>query len=211
MSFSDPKGADLRKVHSRTHDGQSARVVTLVRDYATTADDLWHALTDPQRLARWFLPLTGELKPGGRYQLEGNAGGVIERCEPPATLQLTWEFGDNVSWVIVRLAGSGETTTLTLEHIMPVDEGSQAHWDKYGPGATGVGWELGLLTLGIHFSSKGSAIDVAEYESWMVSDDGKAFAKHCAASWGDAHSASGADAAEARAMAARTGAFYAGE
>ena len=44
---------------------------------------MWDACTDPERIGRWFLPVSGDLRLGGRYQLEGNAGGEILRCEPP--------------------------------------------------------------------------------------------------------------------------------
>jgi hypothetical protein len=42
---------------------------------------VWHALVDPDRLKRWFLPIGGDLCPGGSFQLEGNAGGKILACE----------------------------------------------------------------------------------------------------------------------------------
>ncbi len=211
MSFKDALGADIREVQTRSHNGQPARAVILSRDYATTPDDLWAALTTPERISRWFLPVTGDLKPGGRYQLEGNAGGLIERCQAPDTLELTWEFGDNMSWVIVRLVAVGDATRLTLEHIMLKDEASEAHWKQYGPGATGVGWELGFFALGMHVAGNGGRIDPTEFEAWTGSSDGKAFAKFSAEAWGDAHIAAGTQVTKAHAMAARTSAFYRGE
>ena len=72
---------------SLERDGQPARAVTLARSYATTVEDLWDAVTNGERILRWFLPISGELAPGGRYQLEGNAGGVITACEPPITFR----------------------------------------------------------------------------------------------------------------------------
>ncbi|MFK8017109.1 MAG: SRPBCC family protein [Gammaproteobacteria bacterium] len=211
MLFGNPEGANRRAMTHRVHNSQDVRVVTLTRDYATDPADLWNALTDPDRIARWFLPVTGELKPGGRYQLKGNASGLIEKCEPPTVLHLTWEFGEQISWVVARVEANGDLATLKLEHMMPKDAASQEHWRQYGPGATGVGWELSLLALGIHFSTDGKAIDAADFEAWTTSDDGKTFVKHCAQQWGEAHIASGADSSEARTTAARTGAFYSGE
>ena len=41
---------------------------------STTSGD---ALTDPERIGRWFLPISGDFRLGGRYQFEGNAGGKI--------------------------------------------------------------------------------------------------------------------------------------
>src|SRR4029453_4607335 len=72
----------------------AAKVVTLTRSYPTDAEDVWDAITTPERGARWFLPVRGDLRLGGSYQLEGNAGGRIRACEPPRRLQLTWNMGD---------------------------------------------------------------------------------------------------------------------
>jgi uncharacterized protein YndB with AHSA1/START domain len=86
-------GAALRRVENREHLGKPALVGVAIHIYDTTVEDLWEATTTPERLARWFLPVEGDLKLGGRYQLKGNAGGTITRCDPPEALDLTWEFG----------------------------------------------------------------------------------------------------------------------
>ena len=110
-------GAMTREVRGRDHEGKPARVVVASRSYDTTLDDLWDALTSAERIPRWFLPITGDLKLGGRYQLVGNAGGTITACEPPRRLSLTWEFGGQTSWVNVSLTADGAGTHLELEHI----------------------------------------------------------------------------------------------
>src|SRR4029450_4047811 len=88
----------------RTIEAGDARVVSISQTYDTDIDDLWDAVTNPEHIPRWFLPVSGELKVGGRYQLEGNAGGVIERCEPPRSFAATWEYGGAISWIEVTLA-----------------------------------------------------------------------------------------------------------
>ena len=75
-------GAAERSVWSMERDGRPARAVTLSRSYATSVEDLWDAVTNGERIPRWFLTVGGELEPGGRYQLEGNAGGLVTACEP---------------------------------------------------------------------------------------------------------------------------------
>ncbi|HWI02255.1 MAG TPA: SRPBCC domain-containing protein, partial [Acidimicrobiales bacterium] len=72
-----------RQVGSRVLESGEARTTTVSRTYDAGLDDLWDACTNPERIPRWFLPVSGDLRPGGRYQLEGNAGGTIERCDPP--------------------------------------------------------------------------------------------------------------------------------
>ena len=142
-------GAAERSVSSLEREGQPAGAVILSRSFATTVEDLWNAVTNGERIPRWFLPISGELEPGGRYQFEGNAGGVITSCEPPTRVAVTWEFGEMMSWVEVHAADEGDgRARLTLTHIQPLSD----HWDRYGPGATGVGWEGGLLGLAMHLA-----------------------------------------------------------
>jgi hypothetical protein len=64
---------------------------------------LQDAFTDVKRLRRWYSPVTGDLKQGRNYQIEGNAKGTIIVCNPPTLLCLTWEYGANMSWLDVRL------------------------------------------------------------------------------------------------------------
>ena len=72
-----------RAVGTRTLEAGEARVVTVSRSYATTLDDLWDACTNGERIPRWFLPVRGDLRVGGRYALERNASGTI--TVPPLT------------------------------------------------------------------------------------------------------------------------------
>jgi len=196
-----------RQVGTRTLEAGEARVVTLTRTYGAPVDDVWDACTSAERIPRWFLPITGELRVGGRYQLQGNAGGVVERCDPPRSFAATWEFGGDVSTIEVRLdpAAAGGTV-LTLEHVGHVDD---EFWDRFGPGAVGLGWEGGLLGLAGYLGAPG-VVKPADAEAWAVSDEGRAFMTLSAERWRDAHIAAGADPATATASAARTAAFYTG-
>lgn len=202
-------GAESREIRNREHLGKAAIVAVVTRRYATTVEDLWEAITVPERLVRWFLPVEGDLRAGGRYQLVGNAGGTIERCEPPEALDVTWEYGGGVSWVQVRLAADGEHARLTLEHISHLDGIGEEHLKTYGPGAAGIGWDLALHGLARHQQS-GEAVDPAAFAAWTGSGDGKAFVRASGEAWGEAHAASGEDPDEARAKAERTIAFYQG-
>ncbi|MCG8457180.1 MAG: SRPBCC family protein [Holophagales bacterium] len=211
MDFDGALGTEFREVRDVEHDGRPARAVVGSRFYSTDPDDLWDALTCAERLPRWFLPVSGELRLGGRYRLEGNAEGTITRCDPPEALEITWEYSGNVSWVSVRLQAEEGGSRLTLVHTMTKDEESEAHWATYGAGATGVGWELSFFGLGLHLGSGGEAIDREATDAWLASDPGKAFVRSAAESWGRAHAEAGEDPQTARAMAERTAAFYTGE
>jgi uncharacterized protein YndB with AHSA1/START domain len=201
-------GAEVRRVENREHLGKLALVVISVRSYDTTVEDLWDAIATPERLARWFLPIEGDLKLGGRYQLQGNAGGTITRCEAPTTLDLTWEFGGGTSWVTLRLAPDGSRARLTLEHIAHRDGIGEEHLKRFGPGAVGIGWDLGFHGLERHLAAPDAAVDRGAVEAWTRSSEGKAFVRGSGEAWCAAHVASGEDPADARAQAERTITFY---
>jgi uncharacterized protein YndB with AHSA1/START domain len=125
-------GAVTREIRAREHQGRWARVLIATCAYDTTVDDVWDAITNPERIPRWFLPISGDLRLGGRYQLQGNAAGEITACDPPRSLDLTWEFGGQISWVNLQLTElSDGGTQLQLEHIAHVPDDL---WNQYGPG-----------------------------------------------------------------------------
>jgi uncharacterized protein YndB with AHSA1/START domain len=192
-------GAIHREVRDVERDGRPARAVVAARTYDTDIDDLWSCVTDPERLPRWFLPVTGDLRVGGRYQTEGNAGGTILACEPPTHLSLTWEFGGDVTWVEVHLSAADGGTHLRLEHTAHPGP----HWDQFGPGAVGIGWELALLGLAAHLRTA-VALDPAAVMAWQTSPAGLQLMRDIGAGWGDADIAGGADPTEAKAAADRT-------
>lgn len=73
--------------------------VRLEDTYATDIDDLWQAVTDPERLARWVATVTGDLRLGGEIQATFTSGaesrGRIDVCEPPHRLLVTMSPGDD--------------------------------------------------------------------------------------------------------------------
>ena len=204
-----------RGVESTERHGQAVRVQRLAQEYPTTIADVWNAVAT-ERIGRWFLPITGDLRLGGRYQLEGNAGGVVRDCRPPsdgvASYHASWEFGGNVTWITVRLTETGDRRTrLELEHVAPTADVPDDMWERFGPSATGIGWDSGLLGLALHL---GSAVDGPTPEeglAWMMSDEGKAFTRASAREWEHAHIADGADPEVAARAAAATAAMYLGE
>ncbi|MBD8504869.1 SRPBCC family protein [Hoyosella sp. G463] len=197
-------GLVAREVRSGSRGDTPTRTVIARRTYSTDQADLWDALTNAERLPRWFLPISGELAIGGQYQLKGNAGGTIEQCEPPDSLSVTWEMGPQVSWLRVRLSPAGKGTELELEHEAPVDP---EFWAQYGPGATGAGWDLALMGLGLHLAS-GEAIDPDVENAFSTSPEGVEFVRACASAWARAAIADGDDPDSAHAAAERTLAFY---
>jgi uncharacterized protein YndB with AHSA1/START domain len=198
--------ADLvtREVRSGSRDGEPTKIAIARRTYPTDQADLWDALTNSERIPRWFLPVSGVLEPGGRYQLEGNAGGVIERCEEPESFAVTWEYGEMMSWLEVTLTPAEAGTTLELAHEAHVDP---ELWGQFGPGAVGLGWDLALMGLGLHIES-GAPVDRDEALAFPTSPPGVEFVRHAAADWTDAAVGDGDEPGAAREAAERAVAFY---
>ena len=194
-----------RSVGSRVWEAGEARTVTVSQTYDTDVADLWDACTNPERIPRWFLPVSGDLTLGGSYQLEGNAGGKIEQCDPPNGFSATWEFGGEVTWIEVRLRDEPDgRARFTLEHIAHIDD---TKWTEFGPGAVGIGWDMTLIGLTLHLPA-GRAVDPGTAMAWFGSAEGREVITQSSAQWYEADVAAGADKAEARAAADRTTAAY---
>jgi uncharacterized protein YndB with AHSA1/START domain len=201
-------GAVSRKLSSRNVGGASARVILVSRTYTAWPEELWDALTNPERIPLWFLPIRGDLRLGERYQLEGNAGGEILECDPQRSFRITWEMHGHVSWVGVRLSKDDLAgTRLEIEHAAHVPD---EMWDQFGPGAVGVGWEQALLGLEQHFAV-GAPVDPQEAVRWLSSNEGRDFVQQSSDAWCAASVAAGTDPVAATAAAARTTAAYTGD
>ena len=101
-----------REVGTGTIAAGEGHEVHFSRTYNAGIDDVWDALTTPDRISRWFLPVSGDFRLGGTYQFEGNAGGKIVACEKPNRLLVTWVYGSDdpsaISEVEIRLTAAGE-------------------------------------------------------------------------------------------------------
>src|SRR5487761_778739 len=76
----------------RSADGKG--VVRIEDRYHTDIDDLWSALTDPGRLARWYGKVEGDLRPGGEFRVylesdDWEGTGHVEVCERQRRLLVT--------------------------------------------------------------------------------------------------------------------------
>jgi hypothetical protein len=157
--------------------------------------------SDPDRLKRWFSPVSGDLRVGGTFQIEGNARGEILRCQPPRLLTISWVYGDNpADEVELRLTTeAGGATTVELEH-------AAAPGRPEDLAGVGVGWDLTLFGLGMHLAGQ-AAPDPAELER---SPEYRRFVVLSSTAWGAALETAGvATAEEAAAVVERTSAFYA--
>ena len=196
--------AVTRRVEKRDLTGKAACATIMESVYDTDVADVWGALTNKRRLPKWFAPVDGDFKLGGRFQIKGNAGGEISKCENEKGFDLTWEFGGNISWVKVGIKSENDKTHLYVEHLAHT-EGK--HFETYGPGATGVGWDLSLVGLGYYVQTSQSIDNTV----FMESPDAKNVISLCAKGWGDAAIKAGFDEQSALVSAGNTQKFYLGE
>jgi uncharacterized protein YndB with AHSA1/START domain len=148
--YTDPE----RSIGRRPIAAGSARTALLRRDYDAPIDDVWDACTDRERLSRWFLPISGDLRLGGNFSLEGNASGEVLRCERPRLLLVTWKYADHpIDELELRLFPSADGgTTVEIEHATVSDrtEWEGRSYDSIFGVATG--WEPAMYALDRHLA-----------------------------------------------------------
>ncbi len=135
-------------------DADGARV-EFRRRYATTPDDLWSAVTDPERARRWLGALHGDLRAGGSYELrmgedrpdaDDVARGDVRTCAPPHLLELTWSFpGERTSHVRVQVEPDDDGALLTLVHTGLEPSAARGY---------GGGWHVVLDQLDDHCADR---------------------------------------------------------
>jgi uncharacterized protein YndB with AHSA1/START domain len=132
----------------RIADGKGA--VRMEDRFDTDIDDLWSALTDPGRLARWLGDFEGDLRLGGEFRarfFDGWEGtGRVDVCEPPRHLLVTTRHVRQADehTVEATLTADGDHTILILEQRgMPVNllaeygAGNQVHIEDLAAYLTG--------------------------------------------------------------------------
>jgi uncharacterized protein YndB with AHSA1/START domain len=129
---------------------QASGTVRMEDVYATDIDDLWSAITDPSRLARWLATVEGDLRPGGRVDVwfTSNSGGParIDVCDPPRRLLVT--LGPDTpeeTAIEALLTPVGDQTRLVIEQRgIPLGE-LAAH---------GAGWQAHVEDLATYLAGR---------------------------------------------------------
>ena len=167
---------------------------------------LWDMLTNSEKLSRCFLPVSGNLQVGGRFQFEGNAGGEILDCEPHKRIFVTWEMHGQESWVELLFEQVNGGVSLTLLHTASVPD---EMWNQFGPGAVGIGWELGFFGLAKFIESQGTS-DSSAGRGWLATEDGQMLVRGSSDGWARASIDSGTPESNALAAANVVTGFYIG-
>ena len=141
-----------REVGSGRIAAGEGRAIRLRRTYEAPIEDVWDALTTPERITRWFLPITGDYRVGGRFQLEGNAGGEILTCERPTIPRHVGLWRGRRPGKHLRARGAAHARRRGFDDARARAHGHRARrgLGEYGPGAVGIGWDQGLLGLSLY-------------------------------------------------------------
>jgi uncharacterized protein YndB with AHSA1/START domain len=109
------------ELRRRTIPAGPARVAAFTRVYETTIDDLWEACTDPERLRRWYVPVSGELRVGGQFQQVNMGSGTVLECDAPRFFKVS--LGGGADEIELRLTPGPRdgSTTLRIEHATTLD------------------------------------------------------------------------------------------
>jgi uncharacterized protein YndB with AHSA1/START domain len=151
---------DLRIVGSLRAVGGKGVVRIEVR-FDTGIDDVWSAITDPERLSRWHSRVQGDLRQGGTFRIyvesdDWEGIGRVEVCEPPRRLVVTsreseesWRRGQGVppfdSTIEVTLSTQGGPTVLVVQ-VEGVPLEPLAFY--------GVGWQIHAESLGDYLAGR---------------------------------------------------------
>lgn len=117
--------------------------------FDTDPADLWDAITDPARLARWLVTVTGDLRQGGTihatFTSSWDGPGRIDVCDPGRRLLVTMTPGTAEETVIEAvLTPEGDKTRLVIE-----DRGIPLR-EIAGHGA---GWQAHIEDLATHLAN----------------------------------------------------------
>ena len=135
----------------RVVDGKA--VVRMEDRFSTGIEDLWSALTDPQRLARWIGTVEGDLRLGGEFRARFTSSwegpGRVDVCEPPRRLRLIMSPGQDDQTVIeAELTPDGDQTRLVVEERgLPIGEAA----------GHGAGWQAHIEDLGAYLAGRETA------------------------------------------------------
>lgn len=105
------------ELSTRTLKSGVARSAIFQRRYHASIAEVWDVCTNPERLARWYAPVKGELRVGGRFTQGDFGDGHVARCEPPHYLEIELGGATPATDVVyLSLTSDGDATVLRFEH-----------------------------------------------------------------------------------------------
>jgi uncharacterized protein YndB with AHSA1/START domain len=163
------------RILGRLAAADGAGVVRIEDRYDTDINDLWSAVTEPDRLARWYGKVDGDLRLGGAFTLYVEAAdlhstGRVDVCEPPRNVRVTTretvESADRGNGpapfdktIEATLTADGEQTILSIEvRGVPLDK------IEY----FGTGWQIHAENLAAYLAGS-ERTDTESHRAELVS------------------------------------------
>lgn len=199
------------EIDEQIHEGRRRvrAVLALTTNITLAPARLWPLLTRPRDLARWYGPVTGELREGGRFTAPDGATGRVLRVAEPHRIGLTWrrapareEAGSPAPEedpLLIRLDPEDDgTTLLVVRHTALLDA---EEFERSGPGVLALDWELALLALAAHTDGWRATCQESvpvPTSAWLRSPLGAAYLRAWSVRWAAESLAAGVDEAIAR-------------
>jgi uncharacterized protein YndB with AHSA1/START domain len=149
----------------RTTDGtaeplaEGGYLIRFAQTYPTTPEDLWHAVTDRERLSRWMAPYEGDLRLGGHWTARYDDGSVFTvgqgtACDPPRSFTTTWH------------AVEEQRTTITVT-VEPTEHGAALRLEHEGVGSVDylAGWHTYLELLELDLEGDAAAAATFDWDA----------------------------------------------
>lgn len=152
-------GRAQERIMGSLHSADGAGLVRIEERYQTDIDDLWSAITDPRRLARWYGEVHGDLRAGGEFHVataDLESTGRVEACDPPRRFRITTRETDESyrrgrgvppfdASIEVMLTADGDQTVLAVEaRGMPLDKIA----------FYGAGWQIHVEHLAAYLAGR---------------------------------------------------------
>ena len=204
MDIDEETDATERKVEVGTESDPEVRILTLSRLFDAPTDIVWSACTAGDQLNQWFLPISGELHEGGRYEIADYTSGLIQKCRRKEFVSATWESGPDMSWLELMFLPQSSGTSLIFKHFAYI---KLEEWSRFGPGALGIFWDLAFMRLASHLT-RGPENNRLDMRPWAVSIEGYKFMLMSSQAWCAANISAGANPLEAQRAADRAMTAY---
>lgn len=185
--------------------------LTMTTNLTPSPAQLWPLLTDRTGLARWLGPISANLVEGGRYRTEDGAHGQVLELVEPHKISLTCQKGEVADPIQVRLDPEDDgTTSLRLSHTTLID---RERFDRLGPGAAAIRWEIALLALAAAVDGWEACVGCPTPEptsAWLESPAGAEHLQAWSVRWAAEALAAGVDEDTARRGELATSSVYRG-
>ncbi len=137
------------------------RAIRFTRHYSVSPTELWAAITEPDRMARWAFRAEFEPRSGGtlrfHFDEDGLSEGTVLEWDEPSVLEYEWATDTEAPWRVrfELTSDGGNGTLLTFDHLLPDDRKLRAGF--------AAGWHWHLDRLATHLAGSEPA-DVASDE-----------------------------------------------